>query len=432
VRPASIARLAALALLLAPMAAAQNFSQRGFLEIESFGFPQTAPTDSSHGVAEALLRYEAFYKPGSAWQFAGSFDARTDTHREDERLLHLSWWDRETQRPAFAVRRLSATYNHGPVTVEVGKQFVRWGRADILNPTDRFAPRDFLNVVDNEFLAVPAARLTVEQDSETVDVVWQARFTPARIPLLDQRWVVLPENLPPGLRIIDGGARYPGGSEFGGRWNHNGAGYEFSLSFYDGFNYLPLIDVTPWHDPLTSGSGTTPPESSGVPPPPPAVALERFYPQMRMCGGDAAVPLRAFTIKGEAAWFTSTNAAADEYAIYVLQLEKQRGEWSFTGGYAGEVVTRSRSTPEFAYDRGLARAFLGRASYTIGPTRSVAFETAVRQNGKGVWLKSEYSQSFGQHWRATAGFTLIRGAREDFLGQYRRNSHALLAFRYSF
>ena len=56
----------------------------------------------------------------------------------------------------------------------------------------------------------------------------------------------------------------------------------------------------------------------------------------------------------------------------------------------------------------------------------------MRQNGKGVWLKSEYSQALGQHWRATAAFTVIRGAAGDFLGQYRRNSHLTLALRYSF
>ena len=102
------------------------------------------------------------------------------------------------------------------------------------------------------------------------------------------------------------------------------------------------------------------------------------------------------------------------------------------GGYAGQWSSRTPRGLDFAPDRGLARAFLGRASYTIDTNRRLAFEAAVRQNGKGVWLKSEYSQAFGQHWRATAGFTVIRGNAEDFLGQYRRNSHAILALRYSF
>ena len=59
-------------------------------------------------------------------------------------------------------------------------------------------------------------------------------------------------------------------------------------------------------------------------------------------------------------------------------------------------------------------------------------EAAIRQNGDGVWVKSEYSQLFGQHWRATLSFTLIRGDSRDFLGQYARNSHGLLVVKYSF
>jgi hypothetical protein len=117
---------------------------------------------------------------------------------------------------------------------------------------------------------------------------------------------------------------------------------------------------------------------------------------------------------------------------YVLQLERQSGEWSLVGGYSGEYVTRRQGPAGFSPDRGLTRAFLARASYTIDANRSLTMEAAVRRNGDGAWVRAEYSQAFGQHWRATAGFTLIRGDLGDFLGQYRRNSHATLALRYSF
>ena len=77
----------------------------------------------------------------------------------------------------------------------------------------------------------------------------------------------------------------------------------------------------------------------------------------------------------------------DEYVLYVLQLERQKGEWVFVGGYAGEAVTRSGSSRAFAPDRGLSRAFVARASYTLDPNRSVAFEGAVRQQGEGFYAK---------------------------------------------
>jgi len=408
-------------LLLAAAALAQDFSHRGFLETRVLLYPQIASNDSGRAVAEGLFRYEAAYKARPWFRLAGAFDARTDSHRQTAREWDLEWQDRGRQRPAFAVRRLSAILNRKSLTAEVGKQFIRWGKADVLNPTDRFAPRDFLSVVDNDFLGVTAARLTWEATtSDTLDLVWQPRFTPSRIPLLNQRWVLAPAGAE-GIPFLDAGAHFPGRSQFGARWNHVGGGFEHSLSFFEGFNHLPLFDGR--------AVPVVPPEAGG---PPFAIEFRRFYPKMRMYGADAAVPLRWFTVKGEAAYFTSSTQQADQYLQYVVQLERQTGEWVFVGGYAGEKVTEKRVVQDFAPDRGLARALLGRASYTIDVNRRFAFEGAVRQNGDGVWLKFEYSQAVGQHWRATASVTVIRGEPGDFLGQYRRNSHGIGVMRYSF
>jgi hypothetical protein len=391
-----------LALLLAgaSLAWGQNFTQRGFLDTTTFLYPQTAPNDSGHAVGEALFRYEAFYKLTNL-RFAAGFDARVDTHNETVRGLDLSWFDRTRQRPAFAVRLLSAMYTRGKLTVEVGKQLVRWGKADILTPTDRFAPRDFLNVVESDFLSITAARVTYATRSNIIDLVFEPRLTPSRIPLLNQRWgspVSIAETQPD----------FPSAPQYGARWNHVGSAAEYSLSFYNGFDHLPLFRLTP------------------------EFTLPRFYPQLRMYGGDVAVPLGPVTVKSEAGYFTSTNPQSDNYILYVIQLERQTGEWGFAGGYAGQATTDHRSTFGFSPIRGLARSLVGMATYTIDTNRTVSFQGVVRQNGQGLWLRTEYSQAFGQHWRATAAFALIRGDTTDFLGQYRLNSHALLSVRYSF
>ena len=403
-------------LIVATTCFAQSFSQRGFLETGLSVYPEAAVGDSGRAVAGAVFSYEASYRLSGPLLLRGGFEARTDTHREVERGFALSWWDRERARPALAVRTWSATYTKGLVNLELGKQFIRWGKADILNPTDRFAPRDYVDVVRNDFLAISAARLTVGNQSNSLDLVWAPRFTPSRTPLLGQRWVVLPPlPLPVRLPVLDGGAQIPGGPQFGARWNHIGRAVEFSLSYYEGYNHLPLIEPR-----LVSRRLE------------PYLSLKRLYPSMRMAGIDAAIPFRPFTVKAEAAYFNSPKKDADDYLMYVAQLERQEGEWLFVGGYAGEYVAEKRSLFDFAPDRGLTRAFLGRAGYTIDATRSVALETAVRQNGEGVWAKLEYTQAFREHWRLTAGFTWIRGAAGDFLGQYHRNSHASLAVRYSF
>jgi hypothetical protein len=388
--------------VLLALVLAQNFEQRGFIENQTLVYPQTAPNDSGYIVNQTLLRWDVSDQVAPWLKLSGSFDARFDTHEQTERSWVFDVDDRSIRRPAFSLRRASATMHKGKFTVEVGRQFIRWGKADILNPTDRFAPKDYLSsVVSSDFLGVTAARVTYESGSNTVDAVWQPLFTPSRTPLFDQRWTALPASVQ-GIPITDEGTRYPEGSQYGARFDHVGAGYEASVCFFDGYNNLPNFTAT----------GTV----SGV-------DVQRYYPKLRLYGADLAVPLTWFTVKTEGAYFTSPTAGVDEYALYVIQLERQVKEWSFVGGYAGEIVTRSTGNPlEFAPDRCFARSFLGHAGWTFDANRSLALQASARVHGSVA--KAEYSQAFGQHWRATAGATWIRGAETDFLGQYHRNSYA--------
>ena len=113
-----------LALLLFA-AAAQDYSQRGFLENRLTLYPQEVVNDRARAVGESLFRYEGFYKPMTALQISGTFDVRIDTHHQVSREFAVSWQDRERQRPMAAIRRLSAIFHTGPFTLEAGKQFIR-------------------------------------------------------------------------------------------------------------------------------------------------------------------------------------------------------------------------------------------------------------------------------------------------------------------
>ena len=414
--------LVALAVASRP-AVAQTFDQRGLLEAKAIWYPQTTPADDTQGVGEVLLRYEPAWRPVPWLRLAGSFDLRGDTHDQTD-WNGLDVEDRTIRRPGLSLRRLDATLSHGPLTLQLGKQFIRWGKADVLNPTDRFAPRDFLSVVDTELLAVTGARVTLGLHTDSLDVAL-ARFTPSRTPLIDQRWAGLPPEALT-IPIVDNGAAYPDRPQIGVRWNHLGRGIEFSLSAFRGNNHLPLIQTEVW-PPLVPLPG-----SPGVVIAPPTISLSRVYPEMWMAGGDVAWPLRWFTVKGETAYFGTSRTDTDEYWLYVIQAERQSGEWLIVGGYAGEYVTTQRQQAAFAPDRGLTKAFLGRASYTIDTNRSLAFEGAVRQTGAGVWVRGEYSQAFGQHLRLTVRGTLIAGEEDDFLGQFRDNSNVTAYVRYSF
>ena len=405
--------LLSLLLATASPAAAQSVSQRGFVEGRGYLFFERAPNDATRAVGDLTVREEVFVKPVPWMQFAGGVELRANTHDQVEDAWRTDASDRGARRPRLSIRRLTATLTRKGLTLDLGKQFIRWGKTDIITPTDRFAPRDFLNVIDNDFLAVTGARATVVTGAETIEAVWLPRFTPSRVALLGQRWTPVPPQAA-AVPIVDAGTTFPNGRQTGVRWSHSGGRYELAGTFFNGFNHLPDV------------------EAHLRPAFPPDIAITRRYPAIRMYGADGAVPARWITVKGDAAYFTSASPDSDELVLYVVQLERQTGEWLLVGGYAGEAVTRRRTALSLAPDRGLTRSLIGRAAYTIDTNRSVAFEGAVRQNGRGAYVKVEYSQARGRHWRATIGGALLRGDPGDFLGQYRRNSHGILSLRYSF
>jgi hypothetical protein len=160
--------------------------------------------------------------------------------------------------------------------------------------------------------------------------------------------------------------------------------------------------------------------------------VTRRYPAIRAIAADLVVPVRVLALKAEAAWLASRHRDADDYGLYVVQAERQQGEWLWIAGYVGEFATTDRGALSYAPDRGLARSVVGRASLTIDSNRSLAIESVVRQDGDGWYAKADYSQTFGGHWRATWRVTLIQGAVHDYLGQYRRNSFAGTQARFSY
>jgi len=405
------------ALCWASVAGAQPVTYRGFAEAQGLFFPQDAPNDTQNAVVDALARAEVFAKPWPWLQLAGGVDLRANNHDQIEDTWEPNIDDRGTLRPRLSIRRLAATITRGPLTLDVGKQFIRWGKTDIVTPTDRFAPRDFLNVIDSEFLPVRGVRGVLELGTHTIDAVVVPYFTPSRLPLLDQRWTPVRT----GVVLEEVAAQFPERAQTGVRWGHTGAGYDVSASFFDGFNHQPNVE------PLVPV-----PLPGQVAPDPIQIPIARTYPTLRMYGGDVAIPLRWFAVKGEVGTFTSSTPFTDNFVLYVVQLERQKGEWLFVGGYTGEVVTERRAQITFAPDRGTSKSIVGRASYTIDVNRSAAIEAAVRQDGSGLYTKGEFSQARGSHWRATASGVFIRGEPDDFIGQYRLNSHITLALRYSF
>lgn len=404
---------AVIVLLWCAAAEAQIATAPGFIEARGFLFPEEAPNDTTRAISDWLWRQEGSLRPASWLQFVAGIDLCANTHDQVEDIWRIDWEDRHLRPPRISVRRLATTITAGRFTLDVGKQLIRWARADVLNPIDRFAPRDYLNVIGSEFLPVIAARASIQAGPETFEAVWVPQLTPSRMPLLTQRWTVLPAEAA-GVSILDAGSRFPRRAQAGGRWRHIGSRFEAGLMYFDGFNHHPTLDIVPLDEAGRS------------------VSLTRTFPRLRTGGAELAIPTRWITFKGEAAWFGHPHSSVDDYGLYVVELERQIGEWLLTAGYAGEVVESDRIPLAFDPERSLTRSILWRASYTVDPRRTIAIEGVTRQTGKGYYVKGEYSQAFGEFWRINITPVVLGGDEDDFLGRYRSNSHLAIGLRLSF
>jgi hypothetical protein len=152
------------ALLAAAPAAAADESEvtlaslglKGQAVFKSFTHFETTPNDDQLVVNEGILQVEWARRLG-AWgavQVIGEF-------RDDDfgytRGLHFQIPETSRHRSYLNLKEATLTGRQGPLEVTVGKQIYAWGTADAFNPTDNINPYDYLDVLDNEKMAVWSA-----------------------------------------------------------------------------------------------------------------------------------------------------------------------------------------------------------------------------------------------------------------------------------
>ena len=193
------------------------------------------------------------------------------------------------------------------------------------------------------------------------------RFTPSRVPLVDQRWTVLPPHVPPTPT----------------------ASARVSRSVAD----RPAFQLQPHRRRRLVGRVLPRQQLSAEhrrhrPVVPGDAGDRRRRGRAGALGDDRRRKRRTLPPRRRPPTSTCSTSSS---------LECQTGESVFVDGYAGEAITNRRSTMAvtFAPDRGLTKSIVGRASSTIDVNRSFAIESAVRTTGGGEYARVEYSRASG-------------------------------------
>lgn len=192
-------------------------------------------------------------------------------------------------------------YNGGFWSVRAGRQIAAWGKADGIQVADILCPQDESNMIASTYkesrLGIDALRVSFMKDFFQSDFYWIPIFTPSTLPLAEKsalRKVVFPDRYEnfalsgpkkwndfdtPSLRIEN--------SEFAARLGFYFS--KFDLSFYGfyGWDDLPFFSYTATSESEAVVTGT--------------------YKRMGMFGADAAIPVKDFVFRLEAAFFPQRN-----------------------------------------------------------------------------------------------------------------------------
>jgi hypothetical protein len=125
------------------------------------------------------------------------------------------------------------------VSLRIGQQRVRWGKADVINPTDFFTPIDFrvpLPLEEDRYLSIPALRTD-----------WRFDDTQNLSLVIEPAWVRSELPSPPAATAFDVNDKRPSAQrrpQIGLRFSQSGSELDWSLSGFSGYSNLPVSTAT--------------------------------------------------------------------------------------------------------------------------------------------------------------------------------------------
>ena len=403
----------ALASLTAGCAAQSGaWSYRGYLENRALFYPGVTANDRVRLVDETLLRAEGKVSLGGGFGVAAGLDAQTDSDNQVARGWRFSWDDRTAQRPPLALRTLNLQYASGPFRIEAGKQMLHWGQMDFASPTDKLAPREYLNPSGADSLGAFAVRAVADTGPRSLELVYLPRFSPSRIPLTERRWLILPAEFD-GYTYHSQGTQYPGGGQFGARYHRIVSPYEFSVCYFEGFKTLPTF----LYNKDTIGRNLN---------------YHTLYPKMRLLGADFIAPWHGLLWKAETSYVNSASRQLAGSWTFAVQVEKTGDKWQWAVEFTGDRLTEAKRPNTLDLDRATRDSVSGHVAWTPTPRQTLSGEWFAHPDGKAFVTRILYSRNLRSDLRASGGFLWIGGSQSDALARYDVDSYLTVQLRYSF
>lgn len=406
---------------------------RGFVEYDNITYMKNGDQKKINGRNQSILQLELQHQVNPKAEIFGSVEIRNDQANAARDRIYLD--------EAYINLYL------GNFDVRVGKQIYAWGRADGFNPTDNLTAWDFSDLLDtdDEKIGVVSARANYYVGDWSVETVVVPTFTASLLPAgaTSRWWPELPATVPnPRDPQSTLAASYtfarpilPDESaknvQYAVKLSGLARGWDFSVSWFDGFDDLPAIHATTVVD-----SALTTAE----------ITLQSRYHRRRAIGSDFATAFGGLGLRGEAAYYLTEDwdgtdpAIDDPYLQYVLGLD-----YTFRDVLPGkdlfvllqwvqEVQMPDRNTIYRLTDLNhlFRKSLIAKADLSLGEFAKLTFEGVVNFETDGWWARPGLEWSVTDGVKLLAAADLLGGPDDSFFGGFRDNRRLQFRLKYSF
>lgn len=240
-----------------------KISLSGYLEARSiYAFDRDTPKE--YPTTELGLEYKTSFSSRAAVKiFLQAVDDGTVLDPQNGELFHEFNKVYQDRNPYINIDEAYVDFYSSNADVRIGIQKFAWGRLDEINPTDNLNSEDLTQgAVNDEVerkIGVPSVKVNMYSDAANLELAWIPWFVPYRLPIPKERW--FPGILKPPAAINTGSAvgdipvtaQYRDidlpdfsieNSEAGIRVSKYINGWDVSLSYFTGYDPMPLSEVS--------------------------------------------------------------------------------------------------------------------------------------------------------------------------------------------
>ncbi len=409
----------------------------GFVEYDNITYFQEGRADKVNGRNQGILQLNLQHEAGSNAALFGSIEIRNDQADPTRDRVYLD--------EAYIDLYFKA------LDLRVGKQLHAWGQADGLNPTDNLTAWDWSDLLDTEDEKIGAlsARAKFYLGGWTLVGVVAPSLGRSVLPEPDSRWwpdLDLPTTVPnpvypqigtPALDVtyVDGGTLFPNqgpaSSGYALKLAGGSRGWDYSISWFDGFDDLPVI-----HQTTVINTDFTAAE----------VTWQRRYHRRPAVGTDFATTFNKLGLRGEGAYYLTDDPDGsdpeidDPYGQYVLGIDYTFRDispekdlfvlvqWIREFQIDGQDETYESTDLNHIFQKSL----FGKMELSLGTFAKVTAQGVYNLESEDWWVQPGLDWDIADGVRLRVGIDLLGGAGDTFFGGFEDNRRLQVRLKYAF